>query len=314
MTNNLITIFLHCNTPEKIKVLEDNIDILKSNNFDILLHSHIPVSDYIQSKVDYLIYDKSNPILHWPKRGMVYWKDIFYEGNKLHLMNILPDYGWTVFNQLSASGYLGLSLNYTHYSYINYDIVLTPKIIESLREPNDFLCTKVLDTTDEKGYRFPSFMLNVLSKDNLSKLLPLLSQKQYMNGPDYPKPSKFRDAEHYWEYLLAVFSYDTFPDLVEDQISYGDPNPFKLNKSEDFDLFYQTVTDSPTPPMILMYNMKGDFKVNINGEELLAKAPTFLHEISGVEQFGYWVDGSYVDLIDIFKTKRQTSIDIHNAE
>ena len=314
MTNNLITIFLHCNTSEKIKVLEDNINTLKTSGFDILLHSHIPVSESIQSKVDYFIYDKSNPILHWPRRGMVYWRNIPYKDKKLYLMNILPDYGWTVFNQLLASGYLGLSLNYTHYSYINYDIVLTPKIIESLLEPKDFLCTKVLDDNDEKGYRFPSFMLNILNKENLAKLLPLISKTQYMNGPDYPEPSKFRDAEHYWEYLLSVFNYNIFSDLVGDQISYGDPNPFKLNHEDDFDLFYQTVTDSPTPPMVLMYNMKKDFKININGEKLLAKSPLFLHKIPKIEQFGYWLDNSYIDLTSIFESKRQTSIDIHDQE
>ena len=312
MINNLVTIFLHCNTPEKIKVLEDNIDNLKSNGLDILLHSHIPVSKEIQSKVDYFIYDKSNPILHWPRRGMVFWKNVPYEDKKLHLMNILPDYGWTVFNQLSAAGYLGLSLDYSHYSFINYDIILTQKIIESLLNPKELLCTKVLDNTDEKGYRFPSFMLNILSKENLAKFLPLISKKQYMNGPDYPKPSKFRDAEHYLEHLLSVFNYETFPDLIGDQISYGEPNPFKLNKEENFDLFYQTVLNSATPPMVLLYNMKSDFKININGEEFLAKAPLFLHKIPTIEQFGYWLNDSYIDLTSIFKTKRQTSIDIHD--
>ena len=80
----------------------------------------------------------------------------------------------------------------------------------------------------------------------------------------------------------------------------------------NFDLFYQTVLDSATPPMVLLYNMKSDLKININGEEFLAKAPLFLHKIPTIEQFGYWLNDSYIDLTSIFKTKRQTSIDIHD--
>ena len=52
MTNkNLIIIQCHCNTEEKISVLEKNIEILKNQKFKILVVSHIPVNQTIQDKV-----------------------------------------------------------------------------------------------------------------------------------------------------------------------------------------------------------------------------------------------------------------------
>ena len=74
MKNNLIIILSHCDTEEKKEVLINNVNKLKSNNFDILLVSHIPIPSSIQELVEYFIYDKSNPIINWPERGMVFWQ------------------------------------------------------------------------------------------------------------------------------------------------------------------------------------------------------------------------------------------------
>ena len=43
----------------KINILDDNIKQLKSNGFDILLTSHVPLPKSIQSQIEYFIYDKS---------------------------------------------------------------------------------------------------------------------------------------------------------------------------------------------------------------------------------------------------------------
>ena len=67
---NLVVILSHCNDEEKLKVLEDNIKKLKLEGFDILLTTHIPLPQNTQSQVEYLIYDKSNPLIYWPERGM----------------------------------------------------------------------------------------------------------------------------------------------------------------------------------------------------------------------------------------------------
>ena len=68
MKNNLVIIMCHCNDDDKIKVLLENINKIKTEGFDIMMLSHIPVSSSIQNKVDYFIYDKSNPTITYPYR------------------------------------------------------------------------------------------------------------------------------------------------------------------------------------------------------------------------------------------------------
>ena len=120
MKNNLIIILSHCDSREKREILIDNIKKLKTQNFDILLLSHIPIPPSIQQIVEYFIYDKSNPIINWPDRGMVFWKKILGDPN-LRLQTIYPDYGWTAFNQILLGGNLGLSLDYDYFSFRFYN-------------------------------------------------------------------------------------------------------------------------------------------------------------------------------------------------
>lgn len=309
INKNLVIILSHCDTKEKLKILENNIQLLKSNNFDILLTSHIPLPENIQSQVEYLIYDKSNPILHWPKRGMTFWKTLSTGTENLKLINILPDYGWTAFNQFLTSSHLGLSLEYDYYSFINYDVIFTPQLIETMKLPHNFLCSKVYESKNQKGFRFPSFMFNMISKNNLKKLLPLISKQQYIRG-------NFKDAEHYLGHLFSVFDYKIYQEIIKDQVEYGDKNPFNYNKDNDlFKIFYQSITDPKiykTPPSILFYDIQKEFELIINKEKITIYPTCNRIEYSNIRKLGYYLEGSYIDLMYIFQEKHQTSIDIND--
>jgi len=313
---NLIIILSHCDTTKKINILKKNIKTLKSHNFDVLLSSHIPVSNDIQSQIEYFLYDKSNPILHWPNRGMTYWKTLLTNTENLKLVNILPDYGWTAFNQILATSNLGLSLDYTHYSFINYDVILTPLMLKEMKTPKDFTCSKVFESKNKQGFRFPSFMFNVISKENLKKLIPLISKKQYISGSNQVPPYNFKDAEHYLGHLISIFNYQIYPEVIKDQIEYGDKNPFNFNKNDNlFKLYYQSIKDPKiykTKPSILLYDIQKEFKLIINDQELLVKPLSCRIEYDSIKKFGYYKNNSYVDLTYIFKEKRQTSIDIYD--
>ena len=99
-TNNLVIITCHCNNEEKEKLLHKNIDEIKSHGFDILVVSHLPISIEIQNKVEYTIFDKSNPILNYPYRGIAFWKTFTHKKRPIKIQNVLDDYGWTAFNQI----------------------------------------------------------------------------------------------------------------------------------------------------------------------------------------------------------------------
>ena len=149
--NNLIIILCHCDTKIKKKILLENIKCLKAKGFDVMVLSHIPISQTLQNKIEYYIYDKSNPIIHYPYRGMVFWKTLNFKNNPIKLQNIVGDYGWTAFNQILLAGNLGISLDYEYFSFINYDIKMNDLILESLLNPVPFLTSKVNGLQDKKN-------------------------------------------------------------------------------------------------------------------------------------------------------------------
>ena len=154
-------------------------------------------------------------------------------------------------------------------------------------------------------------MFNIISKKNLKKLIPLISKQQYING-------NFKDAEHYLGYLLSVFDYKVYPEIIKDQIEYGDKDPFDFNKDNNiFKIFYQSITNPElykTTPSILFYDIQEAFELNINNEEIIITSPSYRVEYSEINKLGYYLKGSYIDLMYIFKDKKQTSIDINDEK
>ena len=104
-----------CNTKEKIESLKRTIKQLNDLNRDILLISHIPLSEDIIESVNYFIYDRSNPILHYPERVMFVWNKIDINGEIVSLNIKLPDYGFTAINQYSRIASFCDNLDYDFY-------------------------------------------------------------------------------------------------------------------------------------------------------------------------------------------------------
>ena len=88
--DKLYCITSHCNTEEKLNALKENIKYLKKKKLDILLISHIPLDKDVINLVDHFIYDKINPILHYPEKYNVVWANI----DNHRLISYNPDIGW----------------------------------------------------------------------------------------------------------------------------------------------------------------------------------------------------------------------------
>lgn len=318
MKNNLIIITCHCNNEEKIQVLEENINLLKSIDLDIMLVSHVPVPFDIQSQVEYVIYDKSNPIIDFPYRGMVFWRTMNFNGTIIRFDNILSDYGWTAFNQYLLGGNLGLSLNYNFYSFINYDVKLTNLMLDSFQTPSDFLVSNVVDNNDEKGYRFPSFMLNILSKKNLKSILPIIDKKYYMSDTHpWLKGGKFRDAEDYWGHLITNYQYDVFSEPIEDQISFDNTGElYNFSKHEEFKIFFQNsntherfITESRIPRVIIYENSTSFLTLVINDLHTnIIDGANILLDLPEVTSIGYIYEGEYYDLTEEYNNSIYSTI------
>lgn len=317
---NLVIIMCHCDNDIKKKALNKNIDKIKSEGFDIMVLSHIPVSNSIQNKVDYFIYDKSNPTITYPYRGMVFWRNLKFKDKKIKLQNILDDYGWTAFNQILLAGNLGISLDYDYFSFINYDVKLTDNIIHDLNNPVPFLVSKVRDLRlQDIDYRFPSFMLNVLSKENLKSLLPIINKKYYMSDQHpWKKDGKFRDAEEYWEQLIKNFEYLTHIEPIWDQISFEDTDGlFNFSNDENFKIFFQNSntherihTEDWTPRVIVYDNNTSELKLVVNSLETAIEGTNVCLELpETITKIGYIVKNKYHDLTEKYHKSIFATID-----
>ena len=315
MKNNLISILCHCNTPEKEALLKENVQIIKQQGHDILIVSHIPISYEIQDMVEYSIYDKSNPLISYPERGMVYWQYRTIKQSRIKLQNIMPDYGWTAFNQILNVSRFALPLNYSHYTFLNYDALLTDTVLHELKEPADFVTSKVKDERNEDGFRYPSFMLNILTKKNLERILPLISKEDYMcDTHSRIEGGKFRDAEQYWEHLTSTFNYLTLPEQVTDQISFDFPDIFDISKHSEFKIFFQNnntfkriVTNSFNPRVLIYENNAEELILNINNDQIDIKGD-YIQDLPEIYNIGYTYKGEYVDLTENYINANFTTI------
>jgi hypothetical protein len=64
MSKDIVIITAHCDDQEKIDTLIECIDELKSQGYPIIISSHIQVPNNIYDMVDYVIYDKENPLIY----------------------------------------------------------------------------------------------------------------------------------------------------------------------------------------------------------------------------------------------------------
>ena len=326
---NLIIILSHCDNSEKVKILKNILNEIKSEGFDILLTSHIPLSTKIQSMVDYLVYDKSNPILFWPERGMRHWRTNLPVGDQIYKMYCtFPEYGWTALNQILTSSHLGLSLDYDHYTFINYDTVLTPSLIEAMKSPQDLYLSKVKLYGEHEGtIMFPSLLFNIVSKSNLRKILPLISRENYVKGKGDLNWGKndsgdkyqdttlttYRDAEHYFYNLINNFTYTIHPELLDHKVCYKPLEERNGVESFNFNIYdkaFKIFMDSTTSNIII-YNLVNSIDFKINGEPIQILENYLIDNkdvpLTSLGYYGY--DGEFVDLLPLTQKIKTSTVD-----
>lgn len=265
--NKIIIILSHCNTEEKKNVLVDNIQNIKNKtNCDILLTSHIPLPESIIELCDYFTYDKSNPILTWPYRTFVHWKDINNGENFTRLSYCVNDYGWTPFNQIIKGFSTIERSNYEMVYIVNYDILLNDDILNEIN--NDVYQTTSYKVVDQYGSEsYPSLIFGKFIKNDIKKLCDNLEMDVYL---------KKSHAEKYLEDLLSNINVHKSDIVSYDQIDFSNnTNGKKFNHSviDEFSLFVSNFnfTTQKKDNKFFFYGVKKDINIIINGKNILLK-------------------------------------------
>jgi hypothetical protein len=171
---NMKTVFLitsYCDTDLKIEVLNECIDNLKSiSGYDICLHAHYPLNDNIQKRVNYYLYDSSNPILYYPEKYITWW--IKYKQYTLHIYT--EDYGYAVLQQWKR-GFDFLKNIYDNIIILNYDTIITEKLLNEIENKSDFEGCAFLHENDNvimplASIKSSSELFNKISKEKYKEI------------------------------------------------------------------------------------------------------------------------------------------------
>ena len=288
MPNKIVLIQSHCNTEEKKRLLKKNIIELKSLGLDVLLFSHIPLSEDIIESVDYFIYDKSNPIM-WSERRHAYWKTI----NNIKLTHIVPEYGWTVYNQIIKSSEFALALDYSHYYIFCYDTIINETVKESLLNPLPAVSYK---HKKPDGVEFDSALVFAcFNKDNLSKIISLFNRQEYAEkyhliAEDYFKEKLLQ--------IEAIFSPSSVSDVFQESSSTFNMNYY----NNDFKIFISN-------DYMFIYDIKNPRTI-IHNEKLYKPSSQTLFPITKSNNLGFFIDEKYLDLTPSLRKLESRIIEI----
>jgi hypothetical protein len=141
---NLIVITAYCPSEEQQKKLEECINSLKKVDYDIALISHTHVSEYIQKKCNYYLYDYYNEVLE--DSDLNSFITYQFSNQKIYSKFFQKNFYGTSIIRLISLGYtLGKLFYYKKIHYLEYDCVVKD---DSIFEIN----SKLLDKFDSVLY------------------------------------------------------------------------------------------------------------------------------------------------------------------
>ena len=149
----IVMISSYCDTEEKINVLRNNIETIKSHNLDVMLNSPISLPTEIINLCDFYIQTKENPLLTWPKKSVMSWAKYYGEDQEITVKRSVIDYGWAALYQTKKLSEYALSYDYDRYYHIVYDLVIVDTVVSTF-------------SSDEKCDFFPFSYVVALIQSN----------------------------------------------------------------------------------------------------------------------------------------------------
>jgi hypothetical protein len=264
----VVLISTFCDTPEKLEVLERNIDNVRTCGLDVIVISPFFLPESIQKKCDYFFLTKDNPVLDWPQKAIYFW-EIFKLGNKsIEIARTVPDYGWSGLYQVKKLSEIALTLDYDYFYHMIYDLKFDETVVEGLMSERecDVYSSKRGETIWEVGLHFMIF-----SREKLKEFIKHITIENYWNLME-------GDAFVWLHRLIEVFPYNIVKKPVEDEIYYYDNidhfnySPFEgikffIEKDDTEDktiklLFYQI--EEPKTIILTLGEKKYQYEVNSN--------------------------------------------------
>lgn len=256
----IVLISSFCDTEVKLQCLKKNILKIKELGLDVMVSSPIVLDEEIIKISDYVFYTKDNPVLDWPEKAILYWKEFFYENSKYIFSRTVPDYGWAGFHQVKQLSEIALGMNYDYYYHIIYDLKIdhlkecfeqetSKKIFPSKRE----------ETTWNYGLHFMIF-----DKKNLKLFSDLITKELYLK---FNKGNAFDCLES----IAHIMNCERGEKFAEDEIYYfEDKDFFNSSPTQDFGLFIENNDQQKTNTKLWFFNLLNEIQITliVNGIEI----------------------------------------------
>ena len=245
----------YCNSEEKLNVLHKNLLHLKQYDYSILLHSYLPVPEYITKLVDYLIIDKDNPVIDKSIKAL-WWFAIF---DNFQLNKMWDDTSWCAVNQIQQISSFLADKEFEYHIFLNYDLIMSPDKFQEWLIHQD---KSFSGSTLSGDYNRSSLLFFILDKEDLiffSKNISLsdyLSEKNGRMVEDYfhdkiiERKISFNPTIRFSDYIQGFFG-----NIPQDQVFNC-----LYDKTDDFHLFFDE-------KYIILYKPKVDciIKIIANG-------------------------------------------------
>jgi hypothetical protein len=316
MNKNVAVVLSYCDTDEKVSILSNLLDELLLHELDICLISPLILSMEIQSKCDYFIHTKDNPILSWPEEyGCHAWMIQSYDDVLFKMNSMGSDYGWTVLYQLKVVGSLLKNIDYENIVLMNYDIDITENPLKFI-DNDDSMMFYTWFSFEKKEKDVSPLLLSKWKKSEFLSILNCINKSDYINNCVSPE-NNLRQIIHSLgiHYIVPEF---TLSDLSE----------YKINSKFDtfseidgdvygFKLFVTNLGEYNSPGLgnfsIWIYDFSRvvnpfDITITLHNDEshtfrIVESKNTLItseYDTSDIKQCNLIIDNDVVDISDTF--------------
>ena len=292
----LVLISSHCDTPDRLKILKTNLEILKNIDVKILLYSTVNLSEDITNSVDYYFFNRFNPVKEY--KSLLFWSNVSCNGKNIKLCRFWQDTALASVTQMKYLVQLSDILDFDLFYFTLYDLVYTNDVIDFIKNKNEerFFTFRTSENGNliENNCAMQVFSLNKVNVTNINKLF------------DVNKLTDFSCTEHFLHDIskkLNISICDEF--VVEDHI-YQFRNWHKdfYNYSiwEEFKIYFSKNAGTEDPQHIMIYDIKDtvDLFIRIDNDVKKIKIQDIqIYEIKKeYQKFEIWLDGKVFDVLE----------------
>lgn len=297
----LILINSYCDSPAKVDILNLNLDILRENNFEILLFSGVNLSQEITKKCNFYFYSTDNPIS--VGKEIVFWKNVISNNKNIKLNRFWKDYAYGAVNQFKNLCNIASFLDYDKFYFVQYDLIITNDVLNFIKseEEDSFFVNRVYQNYNVIETECPALFL-LLSKDKISIFNNLLNLEYFQ---------KFSSIEDYFKDISLRMGIRINRDFIlEDHIytfRHYDNDFFNLSPWDDFSIFFaKNAYSNEDEKSLLLYNFirKSNLTIRINDNiEMEEISDTKIFKIDdSINRFEIWFDGKIFDVLKSLKS------------